>query len=318
MMLARTALKAAAISVALSGTAQAADIVIGMPNWTTVQAKAHILKVVIEDNFGLDVEIQSGTNPVVFEGMDKGSMHVHPEVWLPNQQNLHDTYVNQKLSVVMSPNKTNSQNGMCVLRHTFETAQVKSITDLTNPQKAALFDSDGDGRGEIFIGAPGWASTVIEQVRARDYGYDETLQLLELEDAVAYGKLDSAAAAGKHWVGYCSDVHYMFQKHDVVLLEEPAHDPDSWHVLKPTDDPDWLAKSQASTGWKPANLHIHYAKSLQKDFPEVAALLDNVALTPTHLSELSFAMGVERRDPLEYANEWATENAELVASWLTN
>ena len=82
----RTLLGAAAVSLfALSGVAQAADVVIGVPNWPSVRVTGHVLKVVLEDNFGLEVEMQNGTNPVVFEAMDSGAMHVHPEVWLPNQ-----------------------------------------------------------------------------------------------------------------------------------------------------------------------------------------------------------------------------------------
>lgn len=51
----------------------AKDIVIGLPNWPSGSATAHILKVAIEENLGLDVELQNGTNPVFFEGMDSGS-----------------------------------------------------------------------------------------------------------------------------------------------------------------------------------------------------------------------------------------------------
>ena len=91
-------------TLGMSGAAQAADIVIGVPNWPSVAMTADILKVVIEDNYGLEVELQNGTNPVVFEAMDGGSMHVHPEVCLPNQSNLHNTYVKEKDSVVMNPN----------------------------------------------------------------------------------------------------------------------------------------------------------------------------------------------------------------------
>ena len=73
---------ASAISVA--SVAQAADIVIGVPNWPSVRVTAHVLKVIMEDNLGLEVELQNGTNPVVFEAMDSGAMQVHPEVWMPN------------------------------------------------------------------------------------------------------------------------------------------------------------------------------------------------------------------------------------------
>ena len=313
--------KAAIIGVALSAIAApalAADIVIGMPNWTTVQAKAHILKQIIEDNFGLEVEIQSGANPIVFEGMDQGSIHVHPEVWMPNQQNLHDTYVNERGTVVMSPVSAQSKNGMCVLSRTAEELGITSITDLSNPDVAAAFDSNGDGMGEIFIGAPGWASTPVEQVRARDYGYGEIMELQILEDAIAYGNLDNAAASGDHWVGYCSAVHYIFQAHDVIMLEEPPFDPDSWVMVQPTDDPEWLEKSTITTGWRPADLHIHYAKSLQDSHPDVAAFLETVDIAAKQLAELSFAMGVERQDPTDYAAAWIDQNADQVAGWLVN
>ena len=48
-------------------SAQVADIVIGVPNWPSVAATASILKVVLEENFGLEVELRNGTNPVIFE-----------------------------------------------------------------------------------------------------------------------------------------------------------------------------------------------------------------------------------------------------------
>ena len=63
-----------------AGPVLAADVVIGVPNWPSVNATAHILKVAIEQNLGLEVELQNGTNPIVFEAMDSGAMHVHPEV----------------------------------------------------------------------------------------------------------------------------------------------------------------------------------------------------------------------------------------------
>ena len=87
----RTTVALGALSAAMAGApglASAADVVIGVPNWPSVKATANIMKVVLEDNLGLEVELQDSTNPVIFEAMDKGSMHVHPEVWLPNQDSL--------------------------------------------------------------------------------------------------------------------------------------------------------------------------------------------------------------------------------------
>ena len=122
---------------------------------------------VIEDNFGLEVELQSGTNPVVFEAMDSGSMHVHPEVWLPNQSNLHNTFVTEKGTVVMSPNGVPAFQGMCVTKATAERTGIKALIDLSDPDMAKNFDTDGDGMGEVWIGASGWASTMWKRFGRR-------------------------------------------------------------------------------------------------------------------------------------------------------
>ncbi len=71
----RSTLLATTAAMLFSVPAFAADVVIGVPNWPSVAATANVLKVVIEDNLGLEVELQNGTNPIVFEAMDKGSMH---------------------------------------------------------------------------------------------------------------------------------------------------------------------------------------------------------------------------------------------------
>ena len=298
------------------GTTQAADVVIGSPNWPSVQATAYILKVVLEDNLGLEVEVQNGTNPVVFEAMDKGSMHVHPEVWLPNQDNLHNTYVNDKGTVLMNPNGVSAFQGICVTRYTADTLGVSKITDLTDPSIAAQFDSNGDGRGEVWIGATGWASTNVEKVRAKSYGYSETLDLTEMDETLALANLDAAVQQEKPFVFFCYTPHHMFELHDLVVLEEPAHDPAKWVVYQPTDDPNWLENSMAGVAWKDANLHIHYAKSLEESQPEAAAILSKVSLTTDQVSSMVYSVIVDKMTLEDLATSWVNANAASVDEWL--
>ena len=294
---------------------QAADIVVGVPNWPSATATANILKVVLEDNLGLEVELQNGTNPVIFEAMDTGSMHVHPEVWLPNQANLHDTYVTQKGSVRMSPNGVPSFQGMCVTRGTADRTGISSISDLADPDMARNFDTNGDGMGEVWIGASGWASTNIEKIRAKSYGYDETMELLEMDETLAMANVDSAVAKDADHVFYCYTPNHMFALHDLVILEEPAYDASTWMVVHPTDDPDWLDKSTAFA-WDLAYLHVHYAASLEDSHPEAAALLSNVNMTTDLVSHMTYGLVVEKMDAADYAAQWAQDNADLVDSWM--
>ncbi len=311
---------AAAIGLACAGAtvpAKAADVVIGVPNWPSVAATANILKVVIEDYMGLSVELQNGTNPIVFEAMDKGSMHAHPEVWIPNQQNLHDTYAEERGTVARNPVGVPAFQGMCVPQSVADEHGVTTIEDLTDPEKAALFDSDGDGTGELWIGAPGWASTNVEKIRAKSYGYDQTFELVEFDETLAYANLDAAITAGQPWVGFCYAPHYLFVLHDVHILEEPPYDPAKWNVVQPTDDPAWLEISDAGVAWDTAYLHVYYATELEDSFPEVASLFSSVELTVDHVSEMTYAVVVDKEDNAEFAKRWVAENEDLVISWLS-
>jgi len=308
----------ASAAVMVATPVLAADIVIGVPNWPSVAVTANVLKVVIEDNLGLDVELQNATNPIVFEAMDKGSMQVHPEVWMPNQTNLHNTYVKDKGTVLMNPNGIPAFQGMCVPKFVAEELGVTKIEDLTDPDKAALFDSNGDGKGEIWIGASGWASTNIEKIRAKSYGYSETLELLEMDETLALAALDAAVEQKKPYVFFCYTPHHMFALHELVPLEEPAYDAAKWNVIQPTDDPAWLEKSDAGVAWDLAYLHIHYAKALADSHPDVASLLANVKLDTDTVSAMTYALVVEKQDPAEFAKSWVAANEDAVLDWLSH
>ena len=305
-----------ALALSMTTGAQAADVVIGVPNWSSVTAMAHILKTVLEDNLGLEVELQNATNPIVFEAMDKGTMDVHPEVWLPNQANLHNTFVVEKGTVSMNPNAVVSFQGMCADAETAKKHNFTSISDLTDPAKAKLLDTDGDGKGELWVGATGWASTNVEYIRAKSYGYDQTLELVEMDETLALAKLDAAVKQGKPYVGLCWTPHHMFTLYDLTVLDEPKHDPAKWNVLQPTDDPDWLAKSSAPVAWADTNLHIHYATSLKERQPQAAQIINNVKLTTDQVSAMVYSIIVEKKEPEALAKEWVAANADLVDSWL--
>ncbi len=311
-------LTAAGISsiVTFGATAQAADVVIGVPNWPSVLATAHVLKGALEENLGLEVELQNGTNPVVFEAMDSGAMHVHPEVWLPNQVNLNDKFVQEKGTVRQNPNGVAGDQGMCVTKGTAERTGISEISDLSDPDMAKNFDTDGDGKGEVWIGAAGWASTNIEKIRAKSYGYAETMNLKEIDESLALAEVDNAVAKNEDIVFFCYTPHHMFALHELVQLKEPAYDESKWTVIQPTDDPEWLEKSEAGVAWNTAYLHIHYAASLEESQPEAAKMLSQVKLDTDTVSAMTFALVVDKMDPAEFAKKWLAENADTVDSWL--
>ncbi|MGO9635542.1 MAG: glycine betaine ABC transporter substrate-binding protein [Steroidobacteraceae bacterium] len=293
--------------------ASAADITIGIPNWPSVNVTAHIIQLIIEENFGLSVELQSATNPVIFEAMAKGSVDVHPEVWLPNQQNLFDRYAD---GLVRNAHPATGVQGMCV-NGAAQRAGIRDISDLTDPAKAALLDSHGDGRGEIFIGAPGWSSTVIERIKAIEYGYDQVLELKQMDEGLADSQLTIAERRGLPWVGFCYAPHHRFVIHpDLKLLTEPPYEAMRWKLVQPNEDPDWVEKSYVAMALPTQSIQPVYAKTLLRAHPLVAGLMRNMDISRDDISGFSYQVVVNKKDPVEFARTWVAGHAQRVADWL--
>jgi glycine betaine/proline transport system substrate-binding protein len=306
----------AATLTATSLTTHAADLVLGVPTWPSASVTSNVIKEVFEENLGLDVEMQSGTNPIIWEALDRGTMQLHPEVWLPNQQNLYDKYVVEKETVIKNEHGIEAKQGLCITKAMSKKHNIKSIYDLTDPDKAALLDTDGDGVGEMWAGAPGAASTTVEIVRAKSYGYDQMLKLVEVDTPVNWAALDTAVTAGKPYVFSCYTPHHVFAIHEIVFLDEPKHNADNWKVVQPTEDPNWLESSNADSGWPVAYVQPVYAKSLETDFPQAALILKNFHVTADILSAWSYSVVVEKKSPEDVAHEWVKNNRDIVNSWL--
>ncbi len=297
-------------------SAQPQKLVVGMPNWPAGRGKAHIIKMAIESNFGIEVELQNGTNAVIFAGMDTGAMHVHPAVWLPNQNNLHEKYVTQAGTVRQASTPHYGKQQTCVTKATAERVGIRELHDLADPQIAAQFDRDGDGKGEMWIGASGWASTVIEKIRAKSYGYDQTMTLLEMDEALALARLDDAVKTNKNYVFCCDAPHYTFLLYDLVMLKEPPHDPSTWQIISPTDDPNWLEKSTASTAWERTRVHVYYSASLEITHPAVAKMLQQATFSSDIIGKMNYALVVDKISPVDYARTWIQEQRDAIDTWL--
>jgi len=293
----------------------AADLVVAMPNWPSGQAAANIIKYGIEEKFDIKVDVHEMGTLTAFAGLDTGDVDIYPEVWLPNFNSLVKKYVDERKTVRLSPKGVSAEQGICVTRETADKYGIKDISDLADPQKAAVFDTDGDGKGEMWIGALNWSSTSIEKIRAKSYGYAKTMTLLPMPEDMAMAAVDTAAATGQPVVFYCYSPHPMFELHDIVRLNEPKYDPAKWKIVMPADDPDWLSKSEAPVAWDASHFYIGFAASMAERLPKVAAFLSNVDFTADEITGMSYALQVDRQDPAKFAQEWIAKHEDRLSAW---
>ena len=314
-MILRPMLLAAALVSPMASPATAADLVIAMPNWPSGQASANILKLAIAEKFGLDAEVRELGTMLAFAGMDSGEVDIVPEVWSPNFDDLVKRYgADGAKSVVLGHTAVPAWQGLCATPDA-AAAGIKDVSDLSDPAKTTQLDTDGDGQGEVWIGAETWKSTGIERVRANSYGYAGTVALVEAEEDVAMAAVDAAVATGRPMVFYCYAPHHVFKLHDLVRLTEPAYDPAKWKIVAQSDDPLWMSKSSAPVAWGPVKFHLAYSASFAKEHANVAAFLEKVDFKPDEISAMSYALQVDRQPPADYAKAWVEENRTRVQEW---
>ncbi len=302
-----------------SGTASAAESVnIGTPAWTGAQAIANLIKVVVEDKIGGTAELVPGTNATIFQAMDqgKGDIDVHPDVWLPNQENFTKEYVDGKGTVALSQNPYQGKQNFCVSKAFSEANNVTSIFDLARPEVAALMDGDGNGKGEIWIGAPGWASANVNEVKVRDYGLMDFMEPVRAEQSVMVAEVGDRLAKNTGYAFYCYAPHAIWYMYDVVTLEEPAFDPEKYVMVQPKEDPDWFDKSTVMTEDALKEVQVAWSKSLESRSPIIAGLLANMALDTATVSYFAYEIAGNGRDAAEVAKQWVAENSERVDGWL--
>ena len=291
---------------------------VAVPTWSSATAIAHLIKVLVDEKVGGEATLVPGTNATIYQGMDrgKGDIDVHPDIWLPNQSNFTQEYVDEKGTVVLSNNHYDGKQGFCVSKDFQEKTGITSIYDLARPDIATLLDSDGDGKGEIWIGAPGWNSANVNEIKVRDYGLLPFVEPIRAEQTVNTSRVGDRIAKGEGVAFYCYAPEAIWFMHDIVQLEEPAHDPAKYKVVQASEDPDWLAKSKVETGDAPREVQIGYSKSLEDRAPNIAALLNGIALDTDTVSGWTFEMVVQNRDAEDVIREWVDANPERVDSWL--
>ncbi len=309
---------AAGVSLLALPAFAAEEVKIGVPSWTGAQAIAHLLGAVVEMRIGGEVDYVPGNNATIFQAMDqgKGDIDVHPDVWLPNQESFTKKYVDGAGTVTLSSNPYEGNQGFCVSQDFAKAQNITDIADLGRPDVAALMDSDGNGLGEMWIGAPGWASANVNEVKVRDYGLMDFVEPVRAEESVKTARVKDSIAKGEGYAFYCYKPHAIWYMFDVEMLTEPTYDAEKYVMVQPSDDPDWFEKSSVATKDALKNVQIAWSNSLADRSPAIAEFFANFALTADDVSNFAYEISANDREPAEVAREWVEANPERVDAWL--
>ncbi len=312
----KTLLTAAAATVAMTGASLAQEkVMISDPSWNGARAIGHVLAAIINGPMGSEAEILTGMNqqPVIYAGMDKGdgSIDIQPDMWMPNWQSAWDEYVEGNESIRVSAPYKGTSN---IYVPTYLAGEVSSIEDLRNPEIAAKFDTDGNGKGEYWAGDVTWASTKRWQIKFKSYGLDDLWEPNIISADTFKAGLAAAYAAGQPQLFYFWTPEALHSQYDLTAVEEPARFDGCEDV--DLDAENWLEVSHFECKIAENDVHVAYSASLEQRNPAVAAMLSRVQFTGDEVGGWILEMFENKRDPAEVAEEWIADNEELVNSWI--
>ncbi|WP_170477084.1 ABC transporter substrate-binding protein [Ruegeria arenilitoris] len=306
----------AAVALCTAGGASAQETVkIGDLTWTGATAIGHVIQAVIEGPLGSEAEIVEGLSDgsVIAAGMDKGdgSVDVYTDLWMPNRQGIWDQYVDGAKTVGVNLPYLGTQ---MMYVPSYLADQVATVDDLKKPEIAAMFDKDGNGKGEYWAGDAGWKSTRMWQVKFKDYGLDELWEPEILPDATFKAQLKTAIQREQPILFYYWTPEWVHAAYEISPIGEPErYEGCEDHNL---DAEDWLETSKFDCASSDAMIYVAYSKSLEERNPPVAKFLSQMQLDPAVVNQWILQIGRDEEDPRDVAENWVAENMDVVNGWI--
>ncbi len=317
MKFAKCMLTGAAVSVASASGSMAADatVTIGDLTWTGAEAIGHVIQAVIAGPLDSEAVIVEGLSDgsVIAAGMDKGdgSADVYTDLWMPNRQAIWDKYIDGAQTVGHNVPYLGTQK---MYVPTYMADRVKTVEDLMDPEVAAMFDKDGNGKGEYWAGDAGWKSTRMWQVKFKSYGLSELWEAEILPDATFKAQLKAAVQREQPILFYYWTPEWVHAAYDISAIEEPARTEGCEDVA--LDQEDWLEASHFACASSDAMIYVAYSKTLDTRNPPVAKFLSQMKLDPAVVNEWILQIGRDKMDPRDVAEDWVNNNMDIVNGWI--
>ncbi len=284
-------------------------------SWIGAKAIGNVLAAVINGPLGSEAEIIEGFSEqaVVAAGMDKGdgSVDVYTDMWMPNQQAIWAKYIDEANSVATNQPYVGTQ---MMYVPSYMADKVSSFEDLMNPDVAALFDKDGNGKGEYWAGDAGWKSTKLWQVKFKSYDLGELWEPEIVPKATFLAQLKVAIASEEPILFYYWTPEWIHAAYELSPLSESPRT-DGCEDVK-LDQEDWLEVSTFNCENKDALIYVSYSKSLESRNPAAAKFLSQVQLDPATINSWILSIRRDGEDPADVAETWVEENMDIVNGWI--
>jgi glycine betaine/proline transport system substrate-binding protein len=214
--------------------------------------------------------------------------------------------------------------GYLVDRATADRLESTNLGDLKDPQIAAEFDTDGDGRAELIGCNPSWGCWRTVEHQVDDYGLRATVDHVQGDYSARIADAIAAYREGKPLLAYTWTPNWTVSElvigEDVMWLSVPFS---SW-----PDDPEADTEAEripgcletpCNMGFAPSDIRVVANIEFLEANPAAATLFELVEIPLEDIAAQNVRMRAGESSEEEirrHAEEWVEANREQVDQWL--
>ncbi|MGO1655640.1 MAG: glycine betaine ABC transporter substrate-binding protein [Brevibacterium yomogidense] len=267
------------------------SIVIADPGWKAATVTAEIIRLALEEKgISASVEPVDQTDLSADLIAEDPTFHVHPDLWVENQPlALQEAVESDQLRLNAEP-YTASQ-GIYVLDNDETKKAVTSLDALSDPAAAKLFDTDGDGDGEFWLGARGWVSTENLKDWVDSEGFSN-VEHEEYSETIFKAKLEQLAPSDQPAIFYDYVPDGLHEKYDLRRLGDVPGEESSDEVT----------------------VHVARTAEVREISTTADRILQNFSFSAEDMNSF-IAQSDEGTDPEVIAQKWVESNQDVINQW---
>ena len=297
-----------------SGTAGSKEVNFADAGWDSNKLHNAIAGLIAEELWDYKTIETPGSTTVLHEGLLKGEVDVHMEVWTDNIATYNDDLAQGKL-IELSTNFDDNNQGVYVPRYVIEGDAERRIEasapDLKTIQQLkdypdVFVDEENPGMGRMYGAIPGWEVDEILYKKFMYLGMDESfIYFRPGSDAALSAAITSAYEKGEPIASYYWEPTWLLGIYDMVLLEDEPFDPETYMEGKSA-----MPSVKVTIG-----ISNQFADN--EDNKEFVDFLSKYETSSALTSEGLGYMNETDADYDETAKWFLKEHPELVDAWLT-
>lgn len=296
------------------GSDKKETLILADAQWESIQLHNSIAQVFIEEGYGYETDIMSGTTSVTFTGLTNGDIDIYMESWVQNIQDVYDAALESGEVIEVSTNFDDNRQGLYVPTYVIEgdadrgiepmAPDLKTVKDLPK-YKEVFKDEEDPSKGRVYGSPSGWEVDNILRQKFDTYNLDETFNYFSPGSSAGLAaSLGTSYENGDAWVGYYWEPEWVMAKYDLTLLED-----------EPFSEELWSEEAGYASEWPSVDVTIAVNKSMEEKAPDVVEFLSNYRTSKELTNDALLYMQENDASADETALWFLKENQELWEEW---